>query len=125
MNAIQLLVNLIGFGLIAAIVWWFFFYKNQAATARRSAGDLQEVDITVRGGYSPAQIVVEAGRPVRLHFTRKESSACSEEIVFPQFGKRARLPENRTVTLEVTPERPGEYEFACGMNMLHGKLIAR
>jgi len=125
MNAVQLLVNLVGFGLIAWIVWWFYFYRNQAATARTLAGGLQEVDITVRGGYSPSEVVVEAGRPVRLNFTRKEASACSEEVVFPQFGRRARLPENHTVSLEVTPERPGEYEFACGMNMLRGKLIAR
>jgi plastocyanin domain-containing protein len=44
-------------------------------------------------------------------------------VVLPEFGKRAHLPENRTVSLEVTPEKPGEYEFTCGMNMYKGKLI--
>lgn len=125
MDSIQILVNLTGLGLIGAIVWWFFFYKNEETTAQTGAGGMQEVDITVQGGYRPAEIVVQAGKPVRLKFTRKESSACSEEIVLPGFGKRARLPENQTVTFVVTPETPGEYEFACGMNMLHGKLIAR
>lgn len=124
MNATQLLVNIAGFAAIAWIVLWFFLYKNQAAMARSVAGGVQEVDITVQGGYSPAEIVVEVGKPVRLNFTRKEASACSEEVILPQFGKRARLPENHTVTLEVTPETPGECEFVCGMNMLHGKLIA-
>lgn len=125
MDTIQILVNLTGFGMIGAIVWWFFFYKNEETTAQTGAGGMQEVDITVQGGYRPAEIVVQVGKPVRLKFTRKESSACSEEIVLPGFGKRARLPENQTVTFVVTPETPGEYEFACGMNMLHGKLIAR
>ncbi len=125
MDTIQILVNLSGFGLIGAIIWWFFLYKNEETTAQAGASGVQEVDITVQGGYRPAEIVVQVGKPVRLNFTRKEASACSEEVVFPGFGKRARLPENQTVTLVVTPETAGEYEFACGMNMLHGKLIAR
>jgi plastocyanin domain-containing protein len=30
---------------------------------------------------------------------------------------------NEIVTLEIRPEKPGTYEFVCGMNMFHGKLI--
>ena len=48
-----------------------------------------------------------------------------EEVIFPGFGKRAHLPENQTVSLEVVPDTPGEYEFTCGMNMYRGKLVAR
>jgi plastocyanin domain-containing protein len=55
----------------------------------------------------------------------RESTPCGEEVVLPEFGRRARLPENKTVAVEVTPERPGEYEFTCGMNMYKGKLIVR
>lgn len=29
----------------------------------------------------------------------------------------------RTTTVEFTPAEPGQYGFACGMNMLHGTLI--
>jgi len=45
--------------------------------------------------------------------------------VLSSFGKRAHLPENQTVAIEVTPEKPGEYEFTCGMNMYRGKLIVQ
>ncbi|WP_218081235.1 cupredoxin domain-containing protein [Anthocerotibacter panamensis] len=125
MTALQLLVNGLGFALIAGIVWYFWLWKGEAVRAAASEQGFQVVDITVQGGYRPAEILVKAGQPVRLNFTRKESSACSEEIVLPTFGMRARLPQNETVTFEVTPQEPGEYAFACGMNMLHGKLIAR
>ncbi|HKG23938.1 MAG TPA: hypothetical protein VKC34_18690 [Blastocatellia bacterium] len=27
--------------------------------------------------------------------------------------------------LEVTPEKPGEYEFTCGMNVCRGRLIVK
>jgi plastocyanin domain-containing protein len=60
---------------------------------------------------------------LRLNFTRRESTPCGEEVVLPEFGKRAHLPEGRTIAIEVTPEHPGEYEFTCGMNMYKGKLI--
>ena len=72
------------------------------------------MDITVKGGYQPSSIMVKAGRPLRLNFTRRESTTCGEEVVLPEFGKRAHLPENRTAHVEIVPEKPGKYEFTCG-----------
>jgi plastocyanin domain-containing protein len=124
MSTTQLIVTLVGFGLIAWIVWYFWLWKGESVAARTGGGGIQEVDVTVKGGYQPASIVVKAGRPLRLNFTRRESSLCGEEVVLPEFGRRAHLPENKTVAIEVTPREPGEYEFTCGMNMYKGKLIA-
>ncbi len=78
---------------------------------------------TVKGGYTPDVIVVKAGQPVRLHFTRQESASCSEKVLFPDFNQNALLPEGQQVTLEFTPDKPGEYGFQCQMGMLRGKLI--
>jgi plastocyanin domain-containing protein len=77
----------------------------------------------VRGGYSPDTIQVEAGRPVRLVFNRQEADPCSEKVVFDAFGVSADLPEGANIPVEFTPSEPGEYEFACQMGMLRGKLI--
>ena len=123
MNTTQIVITLLGFGLIGWIVWYFWLWKGESVTARSAAGGLQEIDVTVKGGYQPASIVVKAGQPVRLNFTRRESTPCGEEVVFPEFGRRAHLPENKVVPIEVTPKKPGEYEFTCGMNMYRGKLI--
>ncbi len=60
---------------------------------------------------------------MRLRFTRRESSACSEMVLFPDFNQNALLPEGQEVTLEFTPDKPGEYGFQCQMGMLRGKLI--
>jgi plastocyanin domain-containing protein len=125
MNTTQIIVTLVGFGVIGWIVWYFWLWKGEAVAAGVGAGGIQEVDVTVRGGYQPAAIEVEAGRPLRLNFTRREASLCGEEVVLPEFGKRAHLPENQTVGVEVTPQKPGEYEFTCGMNMYKGKIIVR
>ncbi len=44
--------------------------------------------------------------------------------LFGTFGKSAKLPTGQDVSVELMPKEPGEYEFACQMGMLRGKLIA-
>ena len=125
MTTTNIIVTLVGFGIIGWIVWYFWLWKGESVSAAAGAGGIQEVDVTVKGGYQPASIVVEAGRPLRLNFTRREASLCGEEVVLPEFGKRAHLPENTTVGIEIIPQQRGEFEFTCGMNMYKGRLIVR
>ena len=100
-----------------------------AAPAQTSAGGrptetpVQEVTITVRGGYEPAAVRVKTGRPVRLVFDRQETSGCSEEVVLADFGVRKFLPPFRKTAVEITPQKAGTYEFTCGMSMLRGRLV--
>lgn len=124
----------------AGIAWvnWYFFLAGRtpvAATVTRAGGaaggaagseaqEAQEATIAVRGGYSPAVVRVQAGRPVRLTFDRQETSGCSEEVVFADFGIRRFLPAHQQTVVEVTPPAAGTYEFTCGMGMLRGKLVA-
>jgi plastocyanin domain-containing protein len=124
MTTTQIIVTLSGLAIIAWIVWYFWLWRGESVAAQTAAGGVQEIDVTVKGGYQPASIVVKAGQPVRLNFTRREASTCGEEVIIPAFGKRAHLPENQTVKVEVKPETPGEYEFTCGMSMYRGRLIA-
>jgi plastocyanin domain-containing protein len=123
MNTTQIIVTITGLAIIAWIVWYFWLWQGETVKAQSKEAGMQEVDVTVKGGYQPASITVKAGQPVRLNFTRREASTCGEEVVLPSFGKRAHLPQNQTVSVEVWPEQPGEYEFTCGMNMYRGKLI--
>lgn len=108
-----------GLALIGLEVWWFLFSKPKSQKAESSQG-IQEVTVTVDGGYNPSHVVVNAGQPVRLNFDRKDPSSCLEEVRFPDFRIAQQLPLNQVTPIEFTPDRPGRYEFACGMNMFRG-----
>lgn len=107
----------------SALVVWFFFFSHTTGVQLATDEEIQEADIRVKGGYTPDVLVLQAGKPVRLHFTREETASCSEMVLFPDFDKSARLPTGETVTVEFTPEQAGEYGFQCQMGMLRGKLI--
>ena len=123
----KILVAVFGALLIVFVNWYFFFSRRKvkAAPAIPAEGNVQEVMISVKGGYSPDVIVVKKGIPVRLKFYRDETDDCSDTVVFGDFNIRQPLPAFKTTTVEFTPQKAGEYTFTCGMGMLKGKLIVR
>ncbi len=120
---LKLAVALGGLGLIRAELWWFMFSKTKFQKAQIKQG-IQEVDILVDGGYTPDRIEVRAGEPVKLNFFRKDPSSCLEQVLLPDFNKALDLAVNQTTSVEIMPEKPGEYTFTCGMNMYRGVVKA-
>ena len=119
----RVLVDLVGLGLIAFIVWFFWLVKAKGVRAPVTSGGYQEQMVLVKGGYTPDVVVVQAGKPVRLNFSRQESASCTEMVLLPAFNKSARLPEGEVVPVEFLPTQPGEFEFACQMGMIRGKIV--
>jgi plastocyanin domain-containing protein len=123
MTPVQIFITFGGIALCLFIAWFFWLAPKGQTRVNAGAGGVQEVAITVKGGYTPDIIVVKAGQPLRMRFTRQESSTCSEMVLFPDFNQSAKLPEGQEVSVEFTPDKPGEYGFQCQMGMLRGKLI--
>ncbi|MFY9610565.1 MAG: cupredoxin domain-containing protein [Blastocatellia bacterium] len=122
MDAAAIGVIVAGVVLIALVLWYFFGEREKVSASLGQTG-VQEINVTVKDGYSPDVIAVKRGLPVRLNFYRNETSSCSEQIVFGDFGIARSLPAFKTTPIEFTPEKTGEFAFTCGMNMLRGKLI--
>lgn len=121
--SLKLAVAVGGLGLIGAELWWFMLSKTKSQKAQVKQG-IQSVDIVVDGGYTPDRIEVTAGEPVRLNFYRQDPSSCLEQVLLPDFNKALDLTLNQTTSVEIVPERPGEYTFTCGMNMYRGVIKA-
>jgi plastocyanin domain-containing protein len=83
----------------------------------------QQRRIRVSGGYQPAEVHVSAGQPVLLIFRREETALCSERVVFPDYGISVTLPPFEEISVELPASEPGEHEFTCEMQMLHGWVV--
>jgi plastocyanin domain-containing protein len=117
------IVLIVGLALIAFITWWFFGQHAVATASAEATAAGQSVDVEVKGGYSPERIVLKQGVPATLNFTRQDSSTCLDHVVFADFGINQELPQGQTEQISIDTSKTGEYEWACGMDMFHGKLI--
>lgn len=124
MTLSQVLVTVAGIALIAAIVWFFWLKRATGTRAAMTSSGYQETTILVKDGvYTPDTIVVEHGKPVRLTFRREEATPCSATVLFDAFAKSAQLPQGQPVAIELMPDQPGRFGFACQMGMYRGTLI--
>jgi len=65
------------------------------------------------------------GKLTKINFLRTDPTDCLSEVVLPDFKIKKELPLNKKITIEITPQKAGEFGYACGMNMYHGKIIVK
>ncbi|HMS93029.1 MAG TPA: cupredoxin domain-containing protein [Candidatus Saccharibacteria bacterium] len=110
---------------VGSIVWWFFGKHTTTEKEADMSNDMQEVTVTVSGGYTPNTVVLRQGVPAKIVFERKDPSGCFNEVVFPDFGVHEELPVGDKHPIAIDTSKPGEYTYACGMNMFHGKVVIK
>jgi plastocyanin len=74
-------------------------------------------------GYEPATVPARKGQPVKLAFYRSDTENCGGELVVTKQNIKKKLPLGETVLVEFTPDETGEIAFACGMDMMRGKIV--
>ena len=114
-------IIIVGAVALTGLLAWYFFGPRTSTRAAVDDG-VQVQTIVVKGGYSPSLIEVVIGVPVRLVFDRQETGDCSSRVVVPEFKINQNLPAYASTAVEFVPNQVGEFEFACGMNMLHGTV---
>lgn len=122
---INLLVVVSALLLIGFIVWWFFGNRQSSEVKSTVVDDKQEVEVVVDGGYTPNTVVLSQGVPASIVFNRKDPSGCFNEVMFPDFGIHETLPVNQPHAVEIDTSKAGEFRYACGMNMFHGKVVIK
>jgi len=74
-------------------------------------------------GYKPERIGGKPGEKLTLVFTRTVDASCVAQLKTPD-GKLVDLPKGTPVEVAVTVPQSGEVGFACGMDMVHGAVVA-
>ena len=59
---------------------------------------------------------------MRTEFDRQEAGDCSSRVVMPDLKINQALPAFQTTAVELTAQTVGDFGFACGMDMIHGRL---
>jgi plastocyanin len=95
--------------------------RSAAASALQNGAQTATVEVN-SNGFEPSSLKLKAGAPVKVTFMRKTDETCAKEVVIKEYNIDRKLPLNEPVTVEFTP-RKGEFGFACGMDMIKGKLI--
>lgn len=101
----------------------FMMMKKGKAGSEPAVEVTDSVNIIVEHGYTPRVISIPQGKTTKLNFIRTDPGSCQEELVIKDFNVKKILPLNQKVTVEITPQQKGEFEYACGMNMYQGKII--
>ena len=115
------LVLIVGGAIAVAGVGVWLLRRPPSATVRPDG--TQEITILVKGTYHPQTFRARVGTPLRINFVRDEDEDCSRWVIFPDFGVERTLPAYRTTTIELTPDREGDFLFTCRMGMYHGSFI--
>lgn len=108
-------------GILGTIFTYWFFLMRKEVIVQVS----DEIDIKVEGGYNPEVISIPRGVKTKINFLRTDSSDCLSEVILSDFKIKKELPLNQKVSIEITPQKSGEFKFSCGMNMFHGKVIVK
>ena len=76
-------------------------------------------------GYKPDVITFKSGKPGQVKFIPSDNMGCMNEIVFKDLGIDKVLDGKNEVVVNIPTDKPGTYNFACGMDMFHGKVVVK
>ena len=76
-------------------------------------------------GYKPDVITFKEGKPAQIKFIPSDNMGCMNEIVFKDLGVDKTLDDKKEITVDIPTDKPGTYNFACGMDMFHGKVVVK
>lgn len=125
MTLAQILTIIIGLLMITFIIWWFFGKHQEQAGTSTIVNDEQTATVVVNGGYSPSTVVLKKGVPAQVNFDMHDSTACLSHVVFEQLGVNKDLTKQKVTTVNIPTDKAATYNFACGMDMFHGKVIVK
>lgn len=122
---VSILAIIVGVVLIGLIIWWFFGRHQESAGHAQQVNNEQTATVVVKGGYSPSTVVLKKGVPAKVNFDMQDHTACLSHVVFSSLGVNKDLTKQKITTVDIPTDKAGEIDFACGMDMFHGKVVVK
>lgn len=119
------LVILAAAALIGLIIWWFFGNFQKSSQQADLANGRQEGQVVVKGGYEPEVLYLKQGVPAEVTFKMEDNTACLSHLVFSSLGVDKDLSKEKLAKVQIPTDKAGEIDYACGMDMFHGKIVVR
>lgn len=109
------------------VVWRWLTVRNAMRTPEPrpeppGVNATQEAGVTVRDGYQPPTLRLEAYVPTRLEIIREEDNPCSEFFIVHDLGVDVAVPAFGTMTVPLPGLPEGRYDFSCGRGRLRGAV---
>ena len=76
-------------------------------------------------GYKPDTVTFKVGKPAQLKFIPSDNMGCMNEVVSRDLNFDEKLDGKKDVTIDIPTDKPGTYNYACGMDMFHGKVVVK
>ena len=76
-------------------------------------------------GYKPDIVTFKQGKPAQLKFISSDNMGSMNEVVSKDLNFDEKLDGKKEVTIDVPTDKPGTYNYACGMDMFHGKVVVK
>jgi len=83
-------------------------------------GDIQVIEVTAKGGYSPRVTNAKSGVSSVIKFITHGTFDCSSSVVIPSIGYNKNLPSSGESTINIPSQSAGSVlKGTCGMGMYH------
>lgn len=94
-----------------------------ASASSNVVNGIQEINMDVdASGYHPNSFVLKQGVPVKWNINVKQLTSCNSELIATAYNIDVKLKQGLQ-TVQFTPDKTGNFQFSCGMGMLHGSFI--
>jgi RND family efflux transporter MFP subunit len=101
--------------------------SDDGPRATSASDSLQTVQVIIGpDGFSPDRVQLKSGVPAELVFTRTTDRTCATKVQIAALDvDPVDIPLQEATPVRFTPGRAGTYTFACGMDMIRGRLVVR
>ena len=89
------------------------------------ANGRQEGQVVVKGGYEPEVLYLKQGVPAEVTFKMEDMTSCLSRVVFSSLGVEEDLSKEKQAKIQIPTDKAGEIDYACGMDMFHGKIVVK